>query len=263
MKHKLSITIMLTVLFLAAQLIGLVVINKYSEKQLPFGIERPEVQEDVSYLPLLFAIIIATLIALLIINLGAQKLWKLWFFIATLYLLTIAMAAFFNQTTAFIIASLLVLYRTFRLSIVSHNLVELFVYSGIPAVFAPILNITSMVIIILVIAAYDMIAVWKTKHMVKLAKFQTQTKVFAGLLIPYDKGKKAAILGGGDIGFPMLFSSVVFLTYGLIPALITTLTATIALFILLIISKKNKFYPAMPFIGAGSLAGLLLTLILF
>jgi presenilin-like A22 family membrane protease len=269
MKHKVSVTIILVILFLAAQLIGLTVVNQYyktdlpedEQKVLPLGIERPEVEEEFSYIPLLIAIVIATGLALLLINLGAQKLWKVWFFVATFYLLSIAFAAFFNDIIAFIIALALVLLRTFRLSVISHNFVELFVYSGIPAIFAPILSITSVSILLIVIAIYDMIAVWKTKHMVKLAKFQTKSKVFAGLFIPYMKGKKAAILGGGDVGFPMLFAGVVFLNYGWLSAIITSVVTSIALLILLLMSKKNKFYPAMPFIGAGCFVGFFISLL--
>jgi presenilin-like A22 family membrane protease len=32
-----------------------------------------------------------------------------------------------------------------------------------------------------------MYAVWKSKHMVSLANFTAESKVFAGLLVPYDK----------------------------------------------------------------------------
>jgi len=263
MKHKIGVTFILVTLFLVAQFIGLAVVNNYNNKALPLGIERPVVEENVSYLPLLIAIIIATGIALLLINLGAQKIWKIWFFVASLYLLTISFGAFLPEVTAGLIALILVLWRTFRLSIISHNIVELFVYAGIPAIFSPILGVTSAIVLILVIAVYDMIAVWKTKHMVKLAKFQTESKVFAGLLIPYNKGKKAAILGGGDIGFPMMFSGVMLLKFGWIPAIITTITTTIALTLLLILSKKNKFYPAMPFIGAGSLIGYAVSVLFF
>ncbi|MCD4759412.1 hypothetical protein K8R33_00815 [archaeon] len=261
MKHKPGVTAILVILFIVAQLIGLVVVDKYSEKELPLGIERPEVEEEFSYLPLLIAIVIATGLALLLINLGAQKLWKIWFMIATFYLLTIAFSAFFAQTIALLLSVALVLLRTFRLSIISHNFVEIFVYSGIPAIFSPILSITAASILLIVISIYDMIAVWKTKHMVKLAKFTTQSKMFAGLFIPYSKGKKAAILGGGDIGFPMLFAGVVLLKYGIIHALITVLLTTIALALLLTLSKKNKFYPAMPFISAGVFAGYFLGLL--
>lgn len=262
MKHNTTVTVALVSLFLLAQLIGLVIIDKYNQKALPFGIERPEFENDYSYLSLIISILIATGLALIIINLGAMKVWKAWFIFASLYLLTIAMTAFFNELTAFIIALGLVLYRTLRLSLVSQNVSELFIYSGISAIFSPVLTITSASILLILISIYDIIAVWKTKHMVKLAKFQTKSKMFAGLLIPYNKGKKAAILGGGDIGFPMIFFGVVLMQYSILHALISIFATSLALLLLLIYSKKNKFYPAMPFISAGCFAGFFLSLLL-
>ena len=262
MKHTALISIIIVAIFFIVQLIGLSIVTQYGVGELPLGIERPEVQEEFSYVPLLVAIIFATIIALILIKLGAVKVWKSWFFVATLYLLTIAFGAFFDEKIAFMVAVFFVLLRTFRLSVISHNFVELFVYAGIPVIFAPILSMVSVSVVLIFIAIYDMIAVWKTKHMVKLAKFQTSTKVFAGLMIPYDKGRKAAILGGGDLGFPMLFSSVVLMSHGWLPAVLTSVFASLGLLTLLLLSKKNKFYPAMPFIGAGCFIGFFISLLL-
>jgi presenilin-like A22 family membrane protease len=262
MKHNLKITIIITLLFLATQLIGLTIVDTYGDKELPLGIERPEVEEDMGYLPLIIAILLATGLALILVKFGAMKIWKTWFFIATLYLLTLSLGGFFEANIAFIIATGFVLLRTFRRSILSHNIVELFIYAGIPVIFATALNMLSASILLIFISIYDAIAVWKTKHMIKLAKFTTESKVFAGLLIPYDKGRKAAILGGGDIGFPMLFSSVILLNYTFQHAIITSIITSIALLILLLFSKKNKFYPAMPFISAGCFIGYFLSLLM-
>ena len=69
---------------------------------------------------------------------------------------------------------------------------------------------------------------WKSKHMVAMAQFQTKSGIFAGVLLPYKMPKlslrkkkhknkklvKTAILGGGDIGFPLIFSGVIMKTYG-------------------------------------------------
>jgi len=60
-----------------------------------------------------------------------------------------------------------------------------------------------------------------------------------------------ALLGGGDVVFPIILAGVVLHTWGLIPALIISIGATIALGLLFYYSEKGKFYPAMPFISAG------------
>ena len=113
-----------------------------------------------------------------------------------------------------------------------------------------------------------------------MAKFQSIAKVFAGLSVPYlplkipkkkKKEKKVkvvkkvrtAILGGGDIAFPLIFSGAVMKTTGTYLApLIITLTTTIALLAILLKGEKGKFYPAMPFLSIGCFAGLLLAVFL-
>jgi presenilin-like A22 family membrane protease len=276
MKHNLKITLIMVALFLAAQFIGLAIIDHYLVGDLPFGIDKPEINEDFSYISIAISLIFVTLLALLLIRFKAVKVWKAWFFIASLYLLTIAFSAFFTQIVALIGAIAFTSLRFFRPSLVSHNIVELFVYSGIAAIFVPILSVLSMSILLIIISIYDMIAVWKTKHMIKLAKFQAKAKTFAGLAIPYarktitnkktkEKQKvftKTAILGGGDVGFPMLFAGVLLKTSGFLDASLIAIFSAIALFVLLTMSKKNKFYPAMPFISAGCFLGYLIGLLI-
>ena len=140
MKHNIKVSLIIVGLFLVAQFIGLYVIDSYFEKELPFGIESPEIQEDTSYMPMAIAIIIATGLALLLINFGAERIWKIWFLLASLYLLTISLGAFINQEAALISSIAFISLRYFRPSIISHNIIELFVYAGIASLFVPIFN---------------------------------------------------------------------------------------------------------------------------
>jgi presenilin-like A22 family membrane protease len=170
-------------------------------------------------------------------------------------------------------------------------------YAGIAVLLVPIFDVFWAVMLLLAISVYDMYAVWKSKHMVKMAKFQTQSNIFAGLLIPYKvkagksipqiksktknirlasskAGKtetKTAILGGGDVAFPLIFAGVIMenlLMQGLskgtafLEASIIILTTTIALALLFFFAKKDKFYPAMPFISAGCLVGWVIVMLI-
>ena len=65
-----------------------------------------------------------------------------------------------------------------------------------------------------------------------------------------------AILGGGDIGFPLIFAGVVLKEWGLWQSLPMPLFAGLGLSFLLWKGKKDRFYPAMPFISAGCFLGL-------
>jgi len=74
---------------------------------------------------------------------------------------------------------------------------------------------------------------------------------------------QVAILGGGDIIFPMILAGIVLNSFGIIPALIVIAGATSALGYLFYTSEKGKFYPAMPFISVGCFLALALVYLLF
>ena len=72
-----------------------------------------------------------------------------------------------------------------------------------------------------------------------------------------------AILGGGDVVFPIISAGVMLKTLGIWPAIFVIIGAALGLSYLLFFSKKKKFYPAMPFITAGIFLGMLVGVILF
>lgn len=190
----------------------------------------------------------------------------------------------------------LAFYKIFKQNLIIHNITELMIYPGIAAVFVsflffpanPSLSILIMIFILLGISAYDIYAVWHAGFMQKMAKFQiNELKFFAGFFVPYlgkkqrqqlknlrQKYKKResfekalkkkkmkvslAILGGGDVVFPIIATGIFMKTFGLVPALMVTIFSTIALGALFIAARKGKFYPAMPFITSGIFVGMIL-----
>ena len=278
MKHSLRITSILLLFFLLAQFMGLLILYEYMVvspegeivyKDLPIG-ERPPLEEETSYLPIIIAVLIGTGIMLVLIKLGWTLVWKVWFTLAVVLTLTVAFGAWLSAGIAFFLALALGVWKIFKPNFWVQNLTELFVYGGLAAIFVPVLNLWSVSILMVLIALYDAYAVWKSKHMVTLAQSQTKAKVFAGLLVPYNlkMGNKAgagkvktekvrtAVLGGGDIGFPLLFAGVVMKELGLWQSLVIPFFALLGLGLLLWYADEKKFYPAMPFIGAGCFIGL-------
>ena len=254
MKHTFRITFLLLFLFLVAHGVGLLVLDAYQIREYPYGFQPPQIEStSASLVEIFVSLIIMTALVLILIRFRARRIWKVWFLVSLVVTLLLSLAAFIPRGYALMIAAGLGLWRIFKNNVYLHNFTEMFVYGGLAALFVPILNVISISILLLVIAVYDYIAVYKTKHMVAMAKFQTKEKVFAGLFIPYQK--KAAILGGGDIGFTLLFSGVMLQQFGWWAAVIASLLSGIALLTLLLISKKNKFYPAMPYISIGCFIG--------
>ena len=89
--------------------------------------------------------------------------------------------------------------------------------------------------------------------------------------ISQDGEARSAILGGGDIAFPLLFAGSVMIELiksglskeiAFFQTLPIPLFAGIALFLLFVKSQKGKFYPAMPFITVGCLIGYGIVLLL-
>jgi presenilin-like A22 family membrane protease len=317
MKHNIKITIVLLAMFILTQFIGLYVVNSYSPTKiidnqvinvtapaLPYGMETPEVEQEQDYIAFFYSLIIAFIIAITLLffltKFNAELIIKFWFFIVVAIALGITLTSFLSfYQYASIIALILVLplafIKIYKQNFLIHNLTELLIYPGIAAVFVPILNFKTIIILLVLISVYDMWAVWHSGIMQKMAKYQIRKlKIFSGFFVPYASKKmkakikelkklpkkelekkriqvNVAILGGGDVVFPILASGVMLKTYGFITianlqiplaSILVILGATLGLFSLFLFSEKKKFYPAMPFITAGIFLGMLINWVL-
>ncbi len=300
MKHNTKITVLLIGMFFLTQLIGLFVFTTYvNGVQLPYGMEPPkEIQEKPQGPLIIIAFIIAVTLFFILIKIRAETFIRIWFFIVTILALGLAINAvltnlniYYSQLISILIAIPLTYFKIFRRNIITHNITELLIYPGIASVFIPLLNINWTILILLFISLYDIYAVWHSEFMQKMAKYQINNlKFFTGFFIPYTSKKEKlkieelkkkygnnqvelekqfmkskikinlAILGGGDIVFPIITAGVFYKTYfSIIPALIITLASTLALLYLFMIAKKGKFYPAMPFITIGIYLGMIVS----
>lgn len=302
MKHTLKITAIILAMFVITQFIGLYVVDHYlsEENDLPLGLETPEIEKEADYFKILPAIITAFIIAILLLfflmRFKIGFVLKLWFFVVVVIALTISLSSILSQFSLlkyFVIVSVLIalplaFIKIYKTNFLVHNATELFIYPGIAAVFVPLLNIWTIIGLLILISIYDMWAVWHSGIMQKMAKYQIdKLKIFSGFFVPYvskqmrqkiKKMKKTlkkselkkkrikvnvAILGGGDVIFPIIAAGVMMKTLGLIPAILVLAGATISLAYLLLSAEKKKFYPAMPYITAGIFVGMLVSYILF
>jgi presenilin-like A22 family membrane protease len=309
MKHTTVITLIILGIFIVTQYFGLLVVHNYIDptlsietgetqfKDLPIG-ERPEVNQSLSPVWLFVAVLFGTLILLVLIKFKMYKVWKAWFFMAVLLAMIITFGAFVNGIIALLIALPLAIWKTWKPNVIVHNTTEIFVYAGLAALLVPFFNVWSVSILLIVFSIYDMYAVWKSKHMITLAKAQSKSGVFAGLMIPYflkdatakivtktakvakvakatkkkikekkpkqvkSSLRKIAMLGGGDLALPLVFAGVVLIKMGLVQSLIIPIFSMLGLGALFYYSKKDKFYPAMPFISVGCFVGLLVAMLI-
>jgi presenilin-like A22 family membrane protease len=272
-----------------------------SAPDLPFGLKSPEIEKESDYRVFLYGIVFAFMIAILILffltKLNAEFILKLWFFVVVLVALGISINVLLNTFFPTFKYSILVLIaialplafiKIYKKGFIVHNLTELFIYPGIAAVFVPILNVYTIIAFLILISIYDMWAVWRSGIMQKMAKYQIdKLNIFSGFFVPYLSRKakmkiktmkktlskqelkhkkikvNVAILGGGDIIFPIIAAGVMLKTLGLVSALLVIAGATLGVSYLFFFSEKKKFYPAMPFITAGIFAGMILSYLIF
>lgn len=297
MKHNLKITALLLAMFLLTQAIGIYVVSYYMPENvvLPFGLDPPQPETTSEFASLFSGIIFAFIIAVFLLFFLTKFKWKfilkVWLFVVIVLALSISFIAILPVKTAivaFIIAIPLAIVKISGRSFLIHNFTELLIYPGIASVFVPLLNIWTMMALLVLISIYDVWAVWHSGIMQKMAKYQINTlKVFSGFFVPYFSEKvrqqisrwkktlsesqlkkkkikvNVAILGGGDIVFPIITAGVMLKTLGIFPALFVIAGSTIGLVYLFFAAEKKKFYPAMPFITAGILAGILASYFVF
>ncbi|MEA3248094.1 MAG: presenilin family intramembrane aspartyl protease [Nanoarchaeota archaeon] len=262
--------------------------------ELPFGLETPEDEPTPNFLSLIFSFALAFAIIFTLMKYKWKMVIRLWFFVVVTLALGIALNAFLKYTTltnvsiiALAIAIPIAFIKIFKPNMLVHNATELFIYPGIAAVFVPILTPISVIALLILISIYDMWAVWKSGIMQKMAKFQMgELKIFGGFLIPSFskktkiqiekikqkyKNKKIpakikkkkfkvslAILGGGDVIFPIITAGVFMRAFGIIPAIFIIFGALAGLGFLFSITEKGKSYPAMPYISVGIFLGMLI-----
>lgn len=311
MKHTQKVLIIFISLFFITQILGLYAMTLTTTKTIQIDEElqdekqvltfedttlgeRPKIQGIQTIISITLGVIIGTIILLTLSRYNKVKIWKHWFFIATTLTISITLGALLkNFTIAWIVAIILGIYKVYKPNIIIHNITEILIYPGIAILIAPLLNITYAIILLILISIYDAYAVWKSKHMIKLAQFTKNTNLFPGLALNYDdKGKiilhtqttkeptketknktrtnikkqkiKTGILGGGDLAFPLIFATTILLHLleqgqNTLAALsytsIIVITTTIALTLLFIYGKPDKYYPAMPYATLGCLIG--------
>jgi len=305
MKHNIKVTIILLAMFIVAQLIGLFIVNFYlqEENTLPYGFDqREQIQQTPNFysqflISLVISLVIAIILVFFLMRIKSTFIMRLWFFIVISLALGIAFNIFgiklglaYPGAIALVVGIVLAYFKIFRRNIIIHNLTELLIYPAIAAIFVTMLNLTTVIILLLIISAYDIWAVWKSGIMQKMAGFQINTLgIFGGFFIPYAskkikdkikllklkyKNKKEipqtvlkrnkikvnlAILGGGDVVFPIIAAGVVLKSFNNIySSLAVVLFASLALLYLFAFGKKGKPYPAMPYLTVGIYLGMII-----
>ena len=171
----------------------------------------------------------------------------------------------------------------FRPSVWLQNILMLLALAGVGAVFGILITPWPIMVFLLVVAVYDFLAV-RFGYMMWMAKKLSQSDSLPAFVIPKTKSnwnqnlkskgsqtiiegeaseRDYSILGGGDIGFPLILMVSVYANYGFGSSLIVAAFSWLGLisaFVIQSLFLKGKPMPALPPISVASLIGLLIVL---
>ena len=225
--------------------------------------------------------ILATFVVLLVIYIPKIKkyrsgIYKFLFMFSSLFGALTVLSVFLPDSFSIPLIILLFILWLKLGNVLIHDILIILALSGIGYFFGLAIEPRTVILLLLVLSFYDFIAVYKTKHMLKMAGSMLKSGAIMGIIVPeklkdftaginqVKPGGKFMVLGGGDIIFPLIFS-VSMLETGFFPALIVavfSLIGFIASLLIFLFQKEKKPIPALPPIALFSIIGYILTLII-
>jgi len=153
--------------------------------------------------------------------------------------------------------------------------------AGITSIFGISLEPLPVIVLLVILAVYDFISVYKTGHMVNLADSITKMKIPMLFVIPLSRNlnldnmvesrNKAVFMGVGDAVIPnilvistQVFTDSPYIGFIKISALLTLIGGILGLISLIyMVEKREGAHPGLPFLNSGVILGYLVYLLFF
>lgn len=200
-----------------------------------------------------------------------KTFFKIAFLISVALGSLITLSVFISEIASlFVILILLLVWQKWPL-IILHNILIVLSIAGIGAIIGTMFSPLVIVGLLVFFSIYDFIAVYKTKHMVKMVTEMVKNKAIIGLIIPLSfsdltsdlskkKKKEFIVLGGGDLAFPLFLASAITIEYNVLAGLVLSGFSSLGLlvsFFIFAFQKKKRPIPALPPIALFSIIGFL------
>jgi len=209
----------------------------------------------------LIQFIVVTAVFLILLPLFKKKpiFLKILFYFSIFIGTSFLFELFLGEPLAAIISIGLIVLLIIKPFVIFHNLVFSAAFSSVGLILGMTFRPFSVALILAILSLYDFIAVYFTRHMVKMAQVPASEGIFFGLLIPqknqfFSQTKNLnkigsdtdfSFLGGGDMVFPLILSLSI-ARNSFLDGIIVSLFSFLGLLMLHLIfhSRKNKV--AMP-----------------
>jgi len=191
---------------------------------------------------------------------GVQAIFGLWFSpLVSVLVATFLLVAFWSLGNVFL-----------------QDFVMILTFAGVGAVLGLSLSPEVVVVILVILSFYDIIAVYKTRHMVELAEAMIQSRAIFGFVVPGSFGdfkermtnvspkEQFMILGSGDVILPLLLSTSL-VRVSLAQPVIVAIFSVLGLFLMHLMFSNQKVrrpMAALPPIALMSIVGYLAALLI-
>ena len=253
--HWLSVEVfaLLTAVFVVSQIIGLFIANKLLELGIVSSSFTGDINDPLNAIILFGMIMLMTVIILLALRYRRQR--KFLWVIEALAIFATATVVFgavfpYDDFLVLLITLVILVYRyTHKDNVWFRNFVSLIAIIGAGAVIGISFGLLPVLLFISILSAYDLIAVFGTKHMVTLGKAVTK-KNFA-FTVCFPTKKHTFELGNGDLVIPLITSASVlangWFVNNLLVAGLVLVASYIGLFAsIYIVGTKKISLPALP-----------------
>jgi len=275
-KMKINVFVGEALLFLLTQILGLVAALKIGKNSPEITIQPIEI----SWIRFLiyFAIGTATILVFLRLSKKTGIFFEIIFALAIFSGSQIIFGLIMPDFWAMFCAALLVVVRFLRPSIISQNIAMVLTIAGIGSLLGLSLSVFSAIIILMVLSVYDFIAVYKTKHMIRMAKQMMQSRALLAFVVPQTltgykshlKDVKVGtgqvfILGSGDVVMPLVAIAALS-RFSAMHGLLVLLFSFLGLIFMQLIFNAQKIrrpMAALPPIALFTILGILTAMLVF
>lgn len=237
-------------------------------------IQVPPDMEPWRFLVIFLVIIVFTVFAIKFRK-GGGIVLKLLFTIAALWGGGLVLSLYFGSIAALVLMGAFILLWLWHGTVILQNILVSLSIAGISGAIGLRFVPESIAILMIIFSIYDVVAVYATKHMLKLIKVMTDSGAPMAIIAPdklskffvpvknIEPSKGFMMLGSGDIAFPAMLASSVSAS-SVQEALLVVLFSLIGLSLTLILfnALKKKPMAALPPIAIMSILGFVLTKVL-
>jgi len=206
------------VLFILAQGLGVFLASKISPI---IALESTRNLSDFSFGQFLFLAAFLIIFSILIARMPrfSSILLKLFLILIVFLMTQMVLSLWLNTFNSTLMALALTIVFLIYRSVFIHDLLMIIAFAGVGAVVGVTLQPLAVVYLLIIFSFYDIVAVYKTGQMVKLADAMIRSRAIFGFIIPQkfggffsnlrtaEPGEDFMILGSGDVILPLLLSA--------------------------------------------------------